>query len=108
MAVYKLLTLNASGLIEESSTDAVKIIQVTAQTLVAASWTLVSGLYEYNLANANITVTSVVEVIPDNASISIVKIAEVLPSTLSGSGTVKMYATNLPTGDITVTINIFK
>jgi len=108
MATYKLLTLNSSGVIEESSTDAVKIIQVTSQTLLSASWTLVSGLYEYDLANAEITAASVVDVIPDNASVSIIKVAEVLPKTLSGSGTVKLYSTNAPTGNIIVTINIFK
>jgi hypothetical protein len=85
-----------------------KPIQVTAQTLTAGSWTLVSGLYEYNLANANITTTSIVDVIPDNAYVSIVQVAQVLPKTLSGSGTVKLYSTNLPTGNIIVTINIWK
>lgn len=85
-----------------------KPIQVTAQTLTAGSWTLVSGLYEYNLSNADITTISIVDVIPDNASVAIVQVAQVLPRTLSGSGTVKLYSTNLPTGNIIVTINIWK
>lgn len=85
-----------------------KPIQVTAQTLTEASWTLVSGLYEYDLSNANITTISIVDVIPDNAYINVIKTAEVLPKTLSGSGTVKLYATNLPSGNIIVTINIWK
>ena len=90
------------------STVGLTVTQVTAQTLTAASWTLVSGFYEYNLSNANITTTSIVDVIPDNASVPIVQVAQVLPRTLSGIGTVKLYSTNLPTGNIVVTINIWK
>ena len=92
------------GQLQEGIVD---VLQVTPITLTAASWSLVSGLYEYNYSNANILATSIVDVIPSNASISIVKDAEILPSTLSASGSVKLYATNLPTADITVTFNIF-
>lgn len=87
---------------------AIKTIQVTSQTLVAANWTLVSGLYEYDLANANITSLKYVEVIPDNATIAITKAADLLPTNVSSSGSVKLYATNLPTGNIVVTINIYE
>jgi hypothetical protein len=82
-------------------------IQVTPITLSAASWTLVSGLYEYDYSNVNITSTSIVDVIPSNSTIAIVQTAGILPSTISTSGSVKLFANNLPTGDITVTINIF-
>lgn len=85
-----------------------KTIQVTSQTLLAANWTLVSGLYEYDLANANIKALNFVEVIPDNATISITKAADLLPTNVSSSGSVKLYSTNLPTGDIVVTINIYE
>ena len=85
----------------------VQVVQITTQ-LLAASWNLVSGLYEYDLANVNITATSIVDVIPDNTYIDIIKVAEILPQTLSGNGTVKLYSTNLPTVDIVVTINIWK
>lgn len=80
--------------------------QITGITLISANWSLVSGLYEYNLADSNITVNSIVEVIPSNSSISIIKAAEILPETDSNTGSVKLYATNAPTGDISVTINI--
>lgn len=86
--------------------DGSQPLQITGITLTAANWTLVSGLYEYDLANANITANSIVDVIPANSSIAIVKAAEVLPETDSSTGSVKLYATNAPTGDITVTINI--
>jgi hypothetical protein len=82
-------------------------IQVTPVTLSVAGWTLVSGLYEYDYANANIISTSIVDVIPSNSTIGLVQAAVFLPSTLSASGTVKLYANNLPTADIIVTVNIF-
>jgi len=85
----------------------VDVLQVTPVTLSSGSWSLVSGLYEYNYSNASITATSIVDAIPANASISIVKDADILPSTLSATGTVTFYATNAPTGNITVTINIY-
>ena len=83
-----------------------KTLQVTPVTLASVNWTLVSGLYEYDYSNANITVNTIVDVIPANASISIVRTADVLPLTVSSAGSVKLYATNAPSGDITVTINI--
>lgn len=85
----------------------VDVVQVTPITLTSGSWSLVSGLYEYTYSNANILSTSIVDVIPDNLSVSIVKTADVLPSTSSSAGSVKLYATNAPASNITVTINIF-
>jgi len=85
----------------------VDVVQVTPVTLTSGSWSLVSGLYEYSYSNANILDTSIVDVIPANASISIVKAAEVLPATESFFGSVKIFATNAPTADITVTFNIY-
>jgi hypothetical protein len=82
-------------------------LQVTPVTLTAASWSLVSGLYEYNYSNVNILSTSIVDVIPANSTIAIVQAAQVLPATSSSAGSVKLYATNLPSADITVTFNIF-
>jgi len=85
----------------------VDVVQVTPITLTSGSWSLVSGLYEYEYSNAAIFDTSIVDVIPTNASISIVKAAEVLPATESFFGSVKIYATNAPTADIIVTFNIY-
>jgi hypothetical protein len=50
----------------------------------------------------------VVDFIPDNADIATVKTAEILPRTESGSGTVKVFSTNLPGANIGVTLNILK
>lgn len=85
----------------------VDVLQVTPITLTAASWSLVSGLYEYTYSNANILSTSIVDVIPASTTIAIVKAADIMPATSSASGSVKIYATNLPTSDITVTFNIY-
>jgi hypothetical protein len=111
---FDLPTASATNTGKLSSTDwstfngkANVAIQVTPVTLTAASWSLVSGLYEYTYSNVNILSTSIVDVIPANSTIAIVQAAQVLPATLSSAGSVKLYATNLPTADITVTFNIF-
>lgn len=80
--------------------------QITGITLISANWSLVSGLYEYDLADSNITVNSIVDVIPMNTTIDIAISAIVLPQTDSSAGSVKLYAKNLPSGDIEVTINV--
>lgn len=85
----------------------VDVLQVTPVTLTTGGWSLVSGLYEYTYSNANILSTSIVDVIPASSTIAIVKAADIMPATLSASGSVKIYATNLPTSDITVTFNIY-
>jgi len=108
----KLLQENGSGNYDEiacelsSTTIATAPLQITSLSLSSGSWSLVSGLYEYDLSNANITANSIVDVIPDNADIAIVKAAEILPRTDSSSGSVKIYATNTPTDDIGITIII--
>lgn len=83
-----------------------KILQVGSLTLTTAGWSLVSGLYEQDLAEANITAASIVDVIPDNAAIATVIAAGILPRTDSAAGSVKVYSQNLPTANIGVTINI--
>ena len=79
-------------------------LQITGLTLLSASWSLVSGLYEYNLSNANITAAMVADVIPENADIATVKAADIYPKTVSSAGSVKLYAKNAPTANIGVTI----
>ena len=85
----------------------VDVLQVTPITLTTGGWSLVSGLYEYTYSNANILSTSIVDVIPASSTIAIVKAADIMPSTLSAAGSVKIYATNLPTASIIVTFNIY-
>lgn len=88
--------------------DGAKPIQVTGLTLSSGSWVTDGSLKKYTLSHASITATSYVEVIPANASIAIVKAAEILPETDSAAGTVSIWATNTPSADISVTINIYE
>jgi hypothetical protein len=83
------------------------ITQVTSITVLQASWSLVSGLYEYDISDSNILSTSIVDVIPANADYATVVAAQVLPENVSSSGQVKIFAVNQPTTDFDVTINIF-
>jgi hypothetical protein len=80
--------------------------QITGKTVATGAWSLVSGLYEASISDGNILSTSIVDVIPSNSSISVVNAAQMLPQTDSSAGAVKIYATNLPTASITVTLNI--
>ena len=98
---------DATSSIQTQLNSKLTVLQVTPVTLTAASWTLVSGLYQYTYSNVNILSTSIVDVIPQSGSVSIVKTADVMPATLSAAGSVTMYATNLPTGNIIVTVNIY-
>jgi hypothetical protein len=77
-------------------------------TLTAANWVLVAGFYEYVYANAAILVDSVIEIIPYNSTIETVRQAEIMPMVVSGIGTVKLYAKNLPSNDILIALNIQK
>ena len=84
-----------------------QIQQITPVTLLSGGWTLVSGLYQYDYTNINITTTTIVDVIPDNSTIEIVKNAEILPQTNISNGLVTIFSKNLPTSNIVVTLNIF-
>ena len=116
LSVNRTLSITQAGISSDgylSSTDwstfngKQSVLQVTPVTLLVSGWSLVSGLYEYNYANSNILSTSIVDAIPSNSTIAIVQTAEFLPSTLSSSGSVKLYANNLPSADVIVTFNIF-
>jgi hypothetical protein len=83
--------------------------QLTNVTIPAiASWTLVSGVYEYTHSDAAITATSIVDVIPENASMGAVRAADMLPKTTALAGGVKLYALYPPTTSIIVSMNILK
>jgi hypothetical protein len=82
------------------------IIQVTDKILNVGGWSLVGELYEQSISDASITATSVVDVVPNNADYATVSTAVFLPRTDSSTEAVKVYCRNLPTSNITVTINI--
>lgn len=82
------------------------ITQVNAVTIPAASFSLVSGLYEASYSNVIILATSAVSITPKNSTIAIVTAAAFLPEITVSIGSLKMYATNLPSGDFIVDILI--
>ena len=81
--------------------------QVTGKTVNTAGWSLVGGLYQFDISDSNISSSSVVDVIPDNSGFSTVVAAELLPANVSSSNSVRIFANNLPSADFDVTINIF-
>ena len=74
--------------------------------ILVANWTLVSGKYEAVISNAGILANSFVDVIPSNDSVDIVRNAQIYPSVLISAGSVKVYSKFLPSGTISVTVNV--
>ena len=74
--------------------------------ILVSNWNLVSGKYEAVISNAGILANSFVDVIPSNDHVDIVRSAQIYPSVLISAGSVKVYSKFLPSGTITVTINI--
>jgi hypothetical protein len=82
--------------------------QVTGVTIATTGWSLNGSIYEYSISNANITSTSIVDVIPDNADLSVAQTAAIYPRTESSSGSVKIFADAVPTATIGCTLNIIE
>lgn len=82
------------------------VTQINGVTILAASFSLVSGLYEATYSNVAILATSSVSVTPKNSTISIVTAAAFQPEITVSLGAVKMYCTNLPSGNFDVNILI--
>ena len=74
--------------------------------ILVSNWTLVSGKYEAGISNAGILANSFVDVIPSNDHVDIVRNAQIYPSVLISAGSVKVYSKFLPSGTISVTVNI--
>jgi len=81
-------------------------VQVTGVSVATGAWSLVSGLYQADISNANILATSNVTVIPDNADHAVAVAAELMPANNSSAGSVRIFAKNLPSGTIGFTLNI--
>jgi hypothetical protein len=99
-------TAGTSGSSGTSASGGGGITQITGVTFLSSSWSLSSSLYIYDYSNSGITTSSFVMVIPSNTSITTVTAAQILPQTDSASGSVRLYASYLPTGNISGTINI--
>ena len=74
--------------------------------ILVSNWTLVSGKYEAVISNVGILANSFVDVIPSNDHVDIVRNAQIYPSVLISAGSVKVYSKFLPSGTISVTVNI--
>ena len=74
--------------------------------ILVSNWTLVSGKYEAVISNSGILANSFVDVIPSNDHVDIVRDAQIYPSVLISEGSVKVYSKFLPSGTISVTVNI--
>ena len=88
-----------------------RVKQVTGLTLLVANWTLVSGLYEYDLADVGITANSVVNITPvltSSADLDVVNNAQIFENTESSVGSVKLKAISAPTADINVVLTIIE
>jgi hypothetical protein len=84
-----------------------QLITITSVIKVGL-WNFVNGLYEQNIEYEKIGPDSIVNVIPSNSDYTVVANAGFLPRTDSGVGYVKVYAQNLASTDINVTLNIWK
>ena len=74
--------------------------------ILVSNWTLVSGKYEAVISNAGILSNSFVDIIPSNDHVDIVRSAQIYPSVLVSEGSIKVYSKFLPSGTISVTVNI--
>ena len=74
--------------------------------ILVSNWTLVGGKYEAVISNVGILANSFVDVIPSNDHVDIVRAAQIYPSVLISAGSVKVYSKFLPSGTISVTINV--
>ena len=74
--------------------------------ILVANWNLVSGKYEAVISNSGILANSFVDVIPINDHVDIVRAAQIYSSVLISAGSVKVYSKFLPSGTISVTVNI--
>lgn len=83
-----------------------KPIKLTSQVIDTTGWNLVSGFYEKTINNTSIMTTSIVDITPDNTSLTIVQNAEVSPIITCYNGSFKIYAKNIPNGNINCEIII--
>ena len=74
--------------------------------ILVSNWSLVLGKYEAVISNSGILSNSFVDVIPSNDHVDIVRNAQIYPSVLISEGSVKVYSKFLPSGTISVTVNI--
>ena len=110
---FSVLKLNVVGPVgpqgipgSDGADGGAQFVTVSNVVVTPGDFTLVSGFYEASIANVNILVASSVSVTPKNATLPIVVAAVFLPEVTVSIGSVKIYATNLPTADFNVDLLI--
>lgn len=83
------------------------VTQITGLTILASGWVADGSLYKYELSNAAITADHICEIVPDDAAYDILVAAKPLAKTTSVAGTVTMKVHAIPSGDFTVTLNLY-
>lgn len=83
------------------------IIDVPAQTLLAASWVFSGGYYVYSFSNVNITTNSRVDFTPFNSAYTEVTTCGMLPYVEVAPGVATFYSLFPPQSDIEGDITIF-
>ena len=83
-----------------------KVLQVQDQILKVDDWVANGDIFSCTYKNPKILDTSIVDVVPFNEDIELVKAANFLPETVSEAGQVKVFAKQVPTADIRITVNI--
>jgi len=73
---------------------------VSNVALSSASWSLVSGVYEYTYTNTSILPTSFLEFTPNNASFLEVSVCQMLPTITVQAGSCIFYSNLPPQSDI--------
>lgn len=88
------------------SQSANSVLQIQDQVLEVGNWVADGDVFSYTYESSKISDQSIVDVNPVNADIDIFNAANPLPETISEAGYVNMYAKQIPTADIRVTVNI--
>jgi len=88
------------------SQSANSVLQIQDQVLEVGNWVADGDVFSYTYESSKITDLSIVDVNPVNADIDIFNAANPLPETISEAGYVKVFARQVPTADIRVTVNI--
>lgn len=76
-------------------------------TLTPSNWVQEDPYYTYTYSNSSISQEYNVSIVGDLASQDIIRAADIQPAVDINNGSIKIYAYNLPTEDINITISIF-
>jgi hypothetical protein len=84
-----------------------QVIKVEGLKILLSDWVLVNSMYENKVYDSNIFTDSIVNIIPTLDDSRAAMSAQILPQTIPSLGFVTVYALNIPTQDINISVNIF-